>query len=62
MRSDPKIQFFAYNKNFHLQKFVVRYNSVMSYFSSFRLSGVMRKIEEEYNNVILLNNDEFLEG
>jgi hypothetical protein len=33
----------------------------MSYFSSFELSGVMRKIEEEHNNVILLNDDGFLE-
>ena len=44
MRSDPKIQFYAYNKDFHLQECIIRYNFVMSYFSSFELSGVCRKI------------------
>jgi hypothetical protein len=34
----------------------------MSYFSSFQLSGVMRKIEEDDKNIILLNNDGVLEG
>jgi PAS domain S-box-containing protein len=46
MRSDPKIQFFAYNKNFHLQECAIRYNFVMSYFETFQLSGVCRKVEE----------------
>lgn len=34
----------------------------MSYFSSFQLSGVMRKIEEDDKNIIILNNDGVLEG
>ncbi len=62
MRSDPKIQFYAYNKNFHLQECCIRYNFVMSYFSSFELSGVARKIEEENKHVILTNEDGVLEG
>lgn len=45
MRSDPRVQFFAYTKNFHLQECVVRYYFVMSYFSSFQLCGVIRKID-----------------
>jgi hypothetical protein len=44
MRSDPKIQYYSYNKDFHLQEVVVRYNFVMSYFSQFYLSGVFRKV------------------
>lgn len=34
----------------------------MSFFSSFELSGVMRKIEEENKNVIIMNEDGVLEG
>ena len=35
---------------------------MMSFFSSFELSGVVRKIEEEKKNVILLNDDGVIEG
>ena len=30
MRGDPKIIFYAYNKDFHLQECLIRYNFVMS--------------------------------
>ena len=35
---------------------------MMSYFSSFELSGVCRKIEDESKQVILMNEDGVLEG
>ena len=34
----------------------------MSYFESFQLSGVCRKVEEENKNIILMNGDGVLEG
>lgn len=62
MRSDPKIQYYSYNKDFHLQEVVVRYNFVMSYFSQFYLSGVFRKVQEENKNVILTDKYGNIEG
>lgn len=42
-KNDPSVTFYAYDKNFHLQKVSVRYNFVMNHFEGFELSGIMRK-------------------
>jgi len=61
MRREPKIQFYSYNNKFNLQEVCIRYNWIMSYFNIFQLCGVMEKIEDN-KEVILIDYFGNLEG